>query len=82
MTEEPVKVYNFEVDEFHTYHVGEIGVWVHNANADYNLSETEYRKIGEDDTISFGENEETVIYRRVQGGDGSSNSSQQKNNCK
>ena len=78
LTEEPVKVYNFEVDEFHTYHVGEIGVWVHNANADYNLSETEYRKIGEDDTISFGENEETVIYRRVQGGDGSSNSSQQK----
>ena len=51
LTEEPVKVYNFEVDEFHTYHVGEIGVWVHNANADYNLSETEYRKIGEDDTI-------------------------------
>ena len=47
LTEEPVKVYNFEVDEFHTYHVGEIGVWVHNANADYNLSETEYRKIGE-----------------------------------
>ena len=34
LTEEPVKVYNFEVDEFHTYHVGEIGVWVHNANAD------------------------------------------------
>ena len=62
LTDKPVKVYNFQVDEFHTYHVGEIGVWVHNANADYNLSETEYRKIGEDDTISFGENEETVKY--------------------
>ncbi|SUD89732.1 polymorphic toxin-type HINT domain-containing protein [Psychrobacter phenylpyruvicus] len=24
-------VYNFEVDEFHTYHIGEFGVWVHNA---------------------------------------------------
>lgn len=24
------KVYNFEVDEFHTYYVGEQGVWVHN----------------------------------------------------
>ena len=24
-------VYNIEVDEHHTYHVGEIGVWVHNA---------------------------------------------------
>lgn len=28
--EQPVKVYNFEVDEFHTYHVGENGFWVHN----------------------------------------------------
>ncbi|MBP8191164.1 MAG: cadherin-like domain-containing protein [Aquabacterium sp.] len=25
-------VYNFEVDEFHTYYVGEAGVWVHNTN--------------------------------------------------
>jgi len=24
-------VYNFQVDEFHTYHVGELGVLVHNA---------------------------------------------------
>ena len=24
-------VYNIEVDEHHTYHVGEIGIWVHNA---------------------------------------------------
>ena len=24
-------VYNFEVDEFHTYHIGEFGTWVHNA---------------------------------------------------
>ena len=23
-------VYNFEVQEFHTYHIGEYGVWVHN----------------------------------------------------
>ncbi len=23
-------VYNFTVDEFHTYHIGEFGVWVHN----------------------------------------------------
>ena len=32
LTEEPVKVYNFQVEDFHTYHVGENGVWVHNAN--------------------------------------------------
>jgi hypothetical protein len=25
-------VYNFEVEEFHTYYVGEVGVWVHNTN--------------------------------------------------
>ncbi|WP_279638187.1 polymorphic toxin-type HINT domain-containing protein [Leptospira kemamanensis] len=25
-------VYNFEVDEYHTYFVGEVGVWVHNAD--------------------------------------------------
>lgn len=24
-------VYNFEVQDFHTYHIGEVGVWVHNA---------------------------------------------------
>lgn len=26
------RVYNFEVDEFHTYYVGEQGMWVHNCN--------------------------------------------------
>ncbi len=25
-------VYNIEVDHFHTYHVGRLGVWVHNAD--------------------------------------------------
>lgn len=45
----PVKVYNFKVDEFHTYHVGEASVFVHNAdypshmNADGSLKpNTEY----------------------------------------
>lgn len=27
-----VKVYNFQVEDFHTYFVGECGAWVHNAN--------------------------------------------------
>ena len=31
-TEEPVKVYNFQVDDFHTYHVGNNNILVHNAN--------------------------------------------------
>ena len=29
-TEERTRVYNLEVDEFHTYYVGKLGVWVHN----------------------------------------------------
>lgn len=32
LTEGPVKVYNFEVEDFHTYHVSGFGVLVHNAN--------------------------------------------------
>ncbi len=30
--DEPVKVYNFQVEDFHTYHVGENCILVHNAN--------------------------------------------------
>ena len=30
-TEIPTPVYNFQVEDFHTYHVGENGIWVHNA---------------------------------------------------
>jgi len=29
---EPVKVYNFQVEDFHTYYVGENGILVHNAD--------------------------------------------------
>lgn len=32
--ESPIKVYNFEVEEFHTYFVGENGVFVHNGCGD------------------------------------------------
>ncbi len=32
LAEKPVLVYNFQVEDYHTYHVGECGVWVHNAN--------------------------------------------------
>ena len=32
-------VYNFEVQDFHTYHIGEYGVWVHNADCcDLNIT--------------------------------------------
>ena len=32
LTEEPVSVYNFQVEDFHTYFVGDCAVWVHNNN--------------------------------------------------
>ena len=35
LTDEPVKVYNFEVEDFHTYLVGGFGVLVHNADDTY-----------------------------------------------
>ncbi len=30
MTEEPISVYNFQVEDFHTYFVGDCEFWVHN----------------------------------------------------
>ena len=38
LTEEPVLVYNFQVEDFHTYHVGKNSVLVH--NADYNIAKS------------------------------------------
>ena len=32
LTEKPVEVYNFNVDDAHTYFVGESAIWVHNAD--------------------------------------------------
>ena len=32
IVDKPVTVYNFQVEDFHTYHVGNLGVLVHNAN--------------------------------------------------
>ena len=35
VVQEPQKVYNFQVEDFHTYHVGAEGVLVHNASEEY-----------------------------------------------
>ena len=35
LTDEPTTVYNFQVEDYHTYFVGENGVWVHNAGKEY-----------------------------------------------
>ena len=32
LTEELISVYNFQVEDFHTYFVGDCAAWVHNAD--------------------------------------------------
>ena len=32
LTDKPTTVYNFQMEDFHTYYVGENCVWVHNAS--------------------------------------------------
>ena len=39
LTEEPVSVYNFQVEDYHTYFVGECCVWVHNKNCPPHMNE-------------------------------------------
>ena len=49
VVEELVQVYNFQVEDFHTYHVGKNGVLVH--NAEYGIQENGYvdaNKVAED----------------------------------
>lgn len=45
-------VYNFEVQDFHTYHIGEIGLWVHNAECcklPHGFTDTDdFKKFGND----------------------------------
>lgn len=41
LTDEPTKVYNFQVEDFHTYHVCTLGVLVHNASKDYSGKKAE-----------------------------------------
>ena len=37
LTGKPVTVYNFQVEDFHTYYAGGLGVLVHNASNEYNM---------------------------------------------
>jgi hypothetical protein len=48
LTKEPVSVYNFQVEDFHTYHVGKNSVLVHNAGKDYaSLEPDKYTELTE-----------------------------------
>ena len=42
MTDDSVKVYNFQVEDYHTYHVSGLGVLVHNAGDYSNLKDSKY----------------------------------------
>ena len=46
-TENLVDVYNFQVEDFHTYHVGDCAVWVHNAECKVSPSRREHILEGE-----------------------------------
>ena len=41
LTDESTTVYNFQVEDFHTYHVCTLGVLVHNASKDYSGKKAE-----------------------------------------
>ena len=79
--EEPITVYNFEVEDFHTYYVGESTILVHNANCgSFNGSEvtksaeklgyqkTNYRSHGQ--TVYYNSRNKTYITRDVDGHNG------------
>ena len=61
LTEEPVSVYNFQVEDFHTYFVGDCAVWVHNAectiefNNKSGLDEKEFKQQLSDQQDGFGD---------------------------
>ena len=53
--DEPVEVFNFEVEDCHTYFVGEIGVLVHNTNCGNtgrSGKQARLREIADDDKVS------------------------------
>ena len=67
ITDEPTKVYNFQVDDFHTYHVGGNGVLVHNANYNNGASKTKYDNI-EFDSLSGKDLTKVTTDIRTNGG--------------
>lgn len=54
--EAPVKVYNFEVEDFHTYFVGKSGIFVHNGAEDEIWCGTSTPKSNEtnEETVTVG----------------------------
>ncbi len=53
--EQPIKVYNFEVEDFHTYYVGDTGVLVHNACSITNTLPQNGIKVDSSDALDMAE---------------------------
>ena len=66
LVKKPVKVYNFQVEDYHTYHVGENEVWVHNADYEIELSRSEYPESAKhiEDAIKKGQPDELTLDRK------------------
>ena len=45
LTGKPVTVYNFQVEDFHTYYVGENNILVHNAGKEYKIPKSDYNRL-------------------------------------
>ena len=62
--ENPVNVYNFQVEDFHTYHVGENGVLVHNAEyTSHGLNQANARGFNDSKVDSIMENPSQKVYQ-------------------
>lgn len=62
--ESPIKVYNFEVEEFHTYFVGENGIFVHNGCGQEDF-DTWLNKGESDNSVYFGRIDEEYKYTGI-----------------
>ncbi len=58
-------MYNFQVEDYHTYFVGECGAWVHNAEYEIELSRSKYPESAKhiEDAIEKGQPKELTIDR-------------------
>ncbi|WP_394489228.1 polymorphic toxin-type HINT domain-containing protein [Roseateles sp. BYS96W] len=62
-------VYNLEVEDFHTYYVGELGVWVHNMNCDANPAIADVSRKAEIEKAGFDGETPVHVDRPNQYGD-------------
>jgi len=59
LTEDLVSVYNFQVEDFHTYFVGDCAVWVHNAERCFSSSKEMHEA-----TKNMSTEERVAVYKQ------------------